>query len=116
MVILNSKEKINDFLDQESFELIMKMMENDATEFLKSSLENRVSNWVGRMALFSGSDHDYSQIVHGFLLHYACRNTEEGFEMGIIEIKIPQTAMESASMQADLQAERNKQQHMHTSN
>ncbi|MBI9065501.1 MAG: hypothetical protein JEZ14_26180 [Marinilabiliaceae bacterium] len=116
MVILNSEKKIDDFLDQESYELIMKMMENDAADFLKSTPETMSSNWIGKVSLFSGSDHEYSKIVHGFLLHYVCRNTKEGFEMGIIEIKIPLTALESHSVQVDLKAERKKQHGMNMCN
>lgn len=116
MVILNSEKKIDDFLDQESYELIMKMMENDAAACLKSTSENMSPNWTGKVSLFSGSDHAYSQIIHGFLLHYVCRNIKNGFEMGIIEIKIPETALESKAIQADLAAERKKQHNMHTCN
>jgi len=110
MIILNTEEKITNFLDEESMNVIMQAMEDDATTFLNKIHRSHRKNWVGRVSLFSGADHEDSQIPLGFLLHYACRETSEGMEMGVIEIKIPQSSDEYSVLQLEVNTNQYHQQ------
>ncbi len=75
MNTLSSKREIEDFLDQPNLKYIDEQMKKDCPEFSKI-INPKDYEWIGRVMVNTGSDHEGSMIPHGYLLRYQFNKTE----------------------------------------
>ena len=90
MIILTTNTEIEKFLDQPSLDYIDEQMKKDCPKFSKM-INAKDNEWVGRVIVMFGSEHQGSMIPHGYLLRYQFMKTDLGYMMGILELRIPES-------------------------
>ena len=93
MINLTSNTEIEKFLDQPTLDYIDEQMQKDCPEFSKM-VNSKDNEWIGRVMVMAGSDHEGSMIPHGYLLRYQFKKTDMGYMMGIRELRIPESTDE----------------------
>jgi len=93
MITLPSNAEIENFLDQPALKYIDEQMQKDCPEFSKM-VKAKDNEWIGRVLVMTGSDHEGSMIPHGYLLRYQFKKTDTGYVMGIRELRIPESTDE----------------------
>ena len=93
MINLTSNTEIEKFLDKPSLDYIDEQMQKDCPEFSKM-VNSKYEEWIGRVMVMSGSDHEGSMIPYGYLLRYQFKKTAVGYLMGIRELRIPESTDE----------------------
>ena len=93
MINLTSNAEIEKFLDKPSLDYIDEQMQKDCPEFSKM-VNSKDEEWIGRVIVLSGSDHEGSMIPYGYLLRYQFKKTAVGYLMGIRELRIPESTDE----------------------
>ncbi len=87
MITLKSDSDIQTLLDSPSYGSILELMRKD---FMKYSQQygSKDFEWIPRVLLAHGSNHEGSKITFGFLLNYQFRKLSFCFDVGIWEIRI----------------------------
>ena len=93
MIVIKSDREIEHFLDKPSFNSIVENMQKDCPAF-SESINSKDNEWIGRVICWTGSDHEGSMIPFGYLLRYQFRKILIGYDVGISEIKIPESTDE----------------------
>jgi hypothetical protein len=93
MIIVKSDIEFKQFLDEPSFNSIVELMHKDCPEFAES-VNAKEYEWIGRIMCMAGSDHPGSKIPYGYLFRYQFRKIPIGYDMGISEIRIPESTDE----------------------
>lgn len=101
MITLKSDTEISQILDELSHKIIIGQMQKDCPEFTKS-ISSKENEWIGRVMFMDGSKHEGSVIPFGFLLRYQFRKIAIGFDMGIREIRIPESMDEFLDLMNDI--------------
>jgi len=93
MITAKTDNEIQESLDELTHKFIIELMQKDCPIFANSiNCEN--NEWIGRIILLDSSTHKNSLIPFGILLRYQFRKIDIGYDMGIREIKIPETSDE----------------------
>ena len=65
-------------------------------------VNSKDEEWIGRVMVMSGSDHEGSMIPYGYLLRYQFKKTAVGYLMGIRELRIPESTDEFLDIMIDV--------------
>jgi len=84
---LKSDSDIQTLLDKPSYCSIIELMMKDCMDY-KQKFGAKEIEWIPRIIVSRGSDHEGSKINHGFFLNYQFRHLIICFDIGIREIRI----------------------------
>ncbi len=101
MITLKSDTEINQILDKLSHKFLVDQMLKDCPVFAKT-INPKENEWIGRVLFLAGSNHEGSVIPFGFLLRYQFKKIALGYDMGIREIKIPESMDEFLDLMNDV--------------
>lgn len=90
MITLKSDSDIQTLLDKLSYASIIELMLRDCLEY-SQKFRTRKNEWIPRLILARGSDHEGSTTTYGLLLHYQFRKLPICFDMGISKIRMAES-------------------------
>ena len=93
MITLKSESDIQTLLDKPSHGSIIDLMKKDYVDYTQK-FGAKEKQWIPRIIVSGGSDHEGSKIKYGFLLNYMFRNLICCFDVGIKGIQIAETTDE----------------------
>jgi len=93
MITLKSESDIKTLLDNPSYVAIVEFMMKDCMNY-SQKFGAKEKEWIPRVIVARGSDHEGSKIKYGFLLNYMFRNLICCFDVGIKGIQIAETTDE----------------------
>ena len=93
MIVIKNRNERDRFIDKLSQKMIRKLMEQDSPKYFVA--ENcPMRTWIARTIFHKKRIHKRSSLKHGFFLRYKFRKNDDFnadvFDIGIIEVKIPQ--------------------------
>jgi len=101
MISLKSDSEFKQILDEFSHKFIIDQMQKDCPVFAET-INSKENEWIGRVMFMAGSNHEGSVIPFGFLLRYQFRKIAIGYDMGIREIRIPESMDEFLDLMNDI--------------
>jgi hypothetical protein len=90
MHTLTTDEKIQELFDNRSYEFLIEVMQSDSIAFY-DKIEGKENEWIARIMLMKGPNHVGSTTPYGFLLRYQFQRILDVFDVGIREIKVPES-------------------------
>lgn len=90
MQTLTTDQEIQEYLDYHSLEFLIETLRRDSFEFY-DNCDGKENEWIARVMLMKGLEHNGSTTSFGFLLRYQFQRILEGFDVGIREIKVPES-------------------------
>jgi len=93
MITIKSDKEIDQYLDKPSRIYLIEQMKKDCLEFSKTT-DFKENEWIAKVIVLTGSDHEGSKIPLGLLLRYQFKQIAIGYDMGIREVKIPESTDE----------------------
>ena len=93
MITLKSESDIKTHLDNPSYVAIVEFMMKDCMDY-KQKFGAKEKEWIPRIIVSGGSDHEGSKIKHGFILSYQFRHLIICFDIGIRGIRIAENSDE----------------------
>lgn len=90
MRTLTTDQELQKFFDYKSFEFLIETMQEDSFEFY-NKIDGKENEWIARIMLMKGLEHHGLTTSYGFLLRYQFRRISNGFDVGIREIKVPES-------------------------
>jgi len=93
MITLKSESDIQTLLDRPSHGSIIELMKKDCMDYTQK-FGAKEKEWIPRIIVSGGSDHEGSKIKHGFILNYQFQRLPICFDIGIRDIRIAETTDE----------------------
>ena len=111
MITLKSDSDIQSLLDKPSFFSIIDMMKRDCVNY---SQKFRIKNdeWIPRVIVSNGSEHEGSRTKYGFRLDYQFRLLTDLFDVGIREMRLAESSDEFLDLYSEIKKDptiKNKQ-------
>jgi len=101
MIVVKNRNQRDRSIDRQSQKLIRKMMQDDCPKYFKAK-HCPTRTWIARTIFYKKRIHDKTTLKHGFYLRYKFRKNEEvtddTYDIGIIEVKIPEHVDELLDM------------------
>ncbi len=101
MIVVKNKNERDRFIDKLSQKMIRKVMEQDCPKYFEAK-NCPMRTWIARTIFYKKRIHDRSSLKYGFYLRYKFRKNdtinEDIFDIGIIEVKIPEDVDELLDM------------------
>lgn len=101
MHTLTTDQEIQELFDDKSLEFLIDTMKNDSSTYY-NKINGRENEWVARIMLMKGLEHFGSTTTNGFLLRYQFRSLLIEFEVGVREIKVPESMDEFLDLMNDI--------------
>lgn len=101
MIVVKNRNQRDRFIDKLSQKMIRKVMEQDCPKYFVAK-NCPARTWIARTIFYKKKIHEKSTLTHGFFLRYKFRKNdminEDVFDIGIIEVKIPEDVDELLDM------------------
>jgi len=101
MQTLTTDQEIQELFDDKSFEFLIDILQSDSIKFF-DRISVKENEWIVRIMLMKGLDHQGSTISYGFLLRYQFQKNLDEFDVAVREIKVPENTDEFLDLMNDI--------------
>ena len=89
MQTLTTDQEIQELFDDKSFEFLINTLQSDSEKFY-DRINGRENEWIFRIMLIKGQEHEGLTTTQGFLLRYQFQRILDVFNVVVREIKVPE--------------------------
>lgn len=101
MYTLTTQEEIQELFDDKSLEFLIDTLKNDSETFY-NKINGKENEWIARIMLMKGLEHQGSTTTHGFLFRYQFQRILDEIDVAVTEIKVPESMDELLDLMNDI--------------